>query len=131
MNLVAASLIRSRSRHAYAESWSTDRRADEYEGDLHAEAFQRKVLHFTHRRAARVPDGQALNEFVRKKNALFLGRGTHYPIALEGPLQPKEIAMFTMAMPTPLSSSSRGLARSSRRRCRSSRSRQAMRCSKT
>jgi glutamine---fructose-6-phosphate transaminase (isomerizing) len=31
-------------------------------------------------------------EFSRKKNALFLGRGMHYPIALEGALKLKEIS---------------------------------------
>ncbi len=30
-------------------------------------------------------------EFANKENALFLGRGTHYPIALEGALKLKEI----------------------------------------
>jgi len=30
--------------------------------------------------------------FVQKENALFLGRGTHYPIALEGALKLKEIS---------------------------------------
>jgi glucosamine--fructose-6-phosphate aminotransferase (isomerizing) len=30
--------------------------------------------------------------FARKENALFLGRGTHYPIALEGALKLKEIS---------------------------------------
>ena len=30
--------------------------------------------------------------FVEKNNALFLGRGTHYPIALEGALKLKEIS---------------------------------------
>ena len=31
-------------------------------------------------------------EFARKENALFLGRGLHYPIALEGSLKLKEIS---------------------------------------
>jgi glucosamine--fructose-6-phosphate aminotransferase (isomerizing) len=31
-------------------------------------------------------------EFARKENALFLGRGRHYPIALEGALKLKEIS---------------------------------------
>jgi glucosamine--fructose-6-phosphate aminotransferase (isomerizing) len=31
-------------------------------------------------------------EFARKQNALFLGRGMHYPIALEGALKLKEIS---------------------------------------
>ncbi|MDY0748758.1 glutamine--fructose-6-phosphate transaminase (isomerizing) [Paucibacter sp. R3-3] len=31
------------------------------------------------------------DEFARKENALFLGRGLHYPIALEGALKLKEI----------------------------------------
>ena len=31
-------------------------------------------------------------EFARKENALFLGRGLHYPIALEGALKLKEIS---------------------------------------
>jgi len=31
-------------------------------------------------------------EFARKENALFLGRGMHYPIALEGSLKLKEIS---------------------------------------
>ena len=31
-------------------------------------------------------------EFSRKENALFLGRGLHYPIALEGALKLKEIS---------------------------------------
>jgi glucosamine--fructose-6-phosphate aminotransferase (isomerizing) len=31
-------------------------------------------------------------EFARKENALFLGRGIHYPIALEGALKLKEIS---------------------------------------
>ncbi len=31
-------------------------------------------------------------EFARKENALFLGRGPHYPIALEGALKLKEIS---------------------------------------
>jgi glucosamine--fructose-6-phosphate aminotransferase (isomerizing) len=30
-------------------------------------------------------------DFVQKENALFLGRGTHYPIAMEGALKLKEI----------------------------------------
>lgn len=32
------------------------------------------------------------DEFVRKEHALFLGRGMHYPIALEGALKMKEIS---------------------------------------
>ena len=32
------------------------------------------------------------DEFARKENALFLGRGMHYPIALEGALKLKEIS---------------------------------------
>ncbi|MGZ3182795.1 MAG: glutamine--fructose-6-phosphate transaminase (isomerizing) [Telluria sp.] len=32
------------------------------------------------------------DEFARKENALFLGRGIHYPIALEGALKLKEIS---------------------------------------
>ena len=32
------------------------------------------------------------DEFVRKEHALFLGRGMHYPIALEGALKLKEIS---------------------------------------
>ncbi|HDR9382630.1 TPA: glutamine--fructose-6-phosphate transaminase (isomerizing), partial [Burkholderia multivorans] len=32
------------------------------------------------------------DEFARKENALFLGRGLHYPIALEGALKLKEIS---------------------------------------
>ncbi len=32
------------------------------------------------------------SEFARKENALFLGRGLHYPIALEGALKLKEIS---------------------------------------
>ena len=31
-------------------------------------------------------------EFARKENALFLGRGVHYPVALEGALKLKEIS---------------------------------------
>ena len=31
-------------------------------------------------------------KFARKDNALFLGRGVHYPIALEGALKLKEIS---------------------------------------
>jgi glucosamine--fructose-6-phosphate aminotransferase (isomerizing) len=31
-------------------------------------------------------------EFARKENALFLGRGAHYPVALEGALKLKEIS---------------------------------------
>ncbi|MFS2168533.1 SIS domain-containing protein, partial [Variovorax sp. Varisp62] len=31
-------------------------------------------------------------EFSRKEHALFLGRGMHYPIALEGALKLKEIS---------------------------------------
>ena len=31
-------------------------------------------------------------QFARKENALFLGRGLHYPIALEGALKLKEIS---------------------------------------
>jgi glucosamine--fructose-6-phosphate aminotransferase (isomerizing) len=31
-------------------------------------------------------------DFARKENALFLGRGLHYPIALEGALKLKEIS---------------------------------------
>jgi glucosamine--fructose-6-phosphate aminotransferase (isomerizing) len=31
-------------------------------------------------------------EFARRENALFLGRGLHYPIALEGALKLKEIS---------------------------------------
>jgi glutamine---fructose-6-phosphate transaminase (isomerizing) len=31
-------------------------------------------------------------EFARKENALFLGRGLHYPVALEGALKLKEIS---------------------------------------
>jgi glutamine---fructose-6-phosphate transaminase (isomerizing) len=37
--------------------------------------------------------GHRLGEdFARKDNALFLGRGLHYPIALEGALKLKEIS---------------------------------------
>ncbi|MDU0810336.1 MAG: glutamine--fructose-6-phosphate transaminase (isomerizing) [Burkholderia sp.] len=32
------------------------------------------------------------NEFAKKENALFLGRGLHYPISLEGALKLKEIS---------------------------------------
>ena len=32
------------------------------------------------------------NQFARRQNALFLGRGMHYPIALEGALKLKEIS---------------------------------------
>lgn len=32
------------------------------------------------------------NQFVHKQHALFLGRGTHYPIAMEGALKLKEIS---------------------------------------
>ncbi|WP_207888699.1 SIS domain-containing protein, partial [Pseudomonas sp. 30_B] len=32
------------------------------------------------------------DEFARKENALFLGRGLHYPISLEGALKLKEIS---------------------------------------
>ncbi len=32
------------------------------------------------------------DEFARKENALFLGRGAHYPVALEGALKLKEIS---------------------------------------
>jgi glutamine---fructose-6-phosphate transaminase (isomerizing) len=32
------------------------------------------------------------DEFARKENALFLGRGLHYPVALEGALKLKEIS---------------------------------------
>ena len=32
------------------------------------------------------------DDFARKENALFLGRGMHYPIALEGALKLKEIS---------------------------------------
>jgi glucosamine--fructose-6-phosphate aminotransferase (isomerizing) len=32
------------------------------------------------------------DDFARKDNALFLGRGIHYPIALEGALKLKEIS---------------------------------------
>src|SRR5690606_10506239 len=32
------------------------------------------------------------DKFARKENALFLGRGMHYPIALEGALKLKEIS---------------------------------------
>jgi glucosamine--fructose-6-phosphate aminotransferase (isomerizing) len=32
------------------------------------------------------------SEFARKENALFLGRGLHYPVALEGALKLKEIS---------------------------------------
>jgi len=35
---------------------------------------------------------QWAEQFARKENALFLGRGTHYPIALEGALKLKEIS---------------------------------------
>ncbi|MCL6506970.1 MAG: SIS domain-containing protein, partial [Bryobacteraceae bacterium] len=31
-------------------------------------------------------------DFARRENALFLGRGLHYPIALEGALKLKEIS---------------------------------------
>ena len=38
-------------------------------------------------------DIKALSEqFAEKQHALFLGRGTHYPIALEGALKLKEIS---------------------------------------
>ena len=32
------------------------------------------------------------NHFIDKQNALFLGRGIHYPIAMEGALKLKEIS---------------------------------------
>jgi glucosamine--fructose-6-phosphate aminotransferase (isomerizing) len=35
---------------------------------------------------------EVANEFVPKQHALFLGRGVHYPIALEGALKLKEIS---------------------------------------
>ena len=46
---------------------------------------------------ARALEGEALvaawaQEFARREHALFLGRGAHYPIALEGALKLKEIS---------------------------------------
>jgi hypothetical protein len=61
-------------------------------------------------------------EFARKENALFLGRGLHYPIALEGALKLKEIS-YIHAEAYPAGDSSTARSRSSRKRCRSSRSR--------
>jgi|KBSMisStandDraft_5_1062788.scaffolds.fasta_scaffold01548_18 glucosamine 6-phosphate synthetase-like amidotransferase/phosphosugar isomerase protein len=36
-------------------------------------------------------------EFASKENALFLGRGMHYPVALEGALKLKEISYILRA----------------------------------
>jgi glucosamine--fructose-6-phosphate aminotransferase (isomerizing) len=44
-------------------------------------------------------------EFARKENALFLGRGLHYPIALEGALKLKEISYIHAEAYPPASSS--------------------------
>ena len=41
---------------------------------------------------ARAADHRWSEDFARKENALFLGRGLHYPIALEGALKLKEIS---------------------------------------
>jgi len=54
-------------------------------------------------------------EFARKENALFLGRGLHYPIALEGALKLKEISSIhaeASPRPPPRASSSTGRSRS-------------------
>ena len=39
-----------------------------------------------------IRDSAWSEDFARKENALFLGRGLHYPIALEGALKLKEIS---------------------------------------
>jgi glucosamine--fructose-6-phosphate aminotransferase (isomerizing) len=48
--------------------------------------------------------------FARKENALFLGRGMHYPVALEGALKLKEIS-YIHAEAYPAASSSTGRSR--------------------
>jgi glucosamine--fructose-6-phosphate aminotransferase (isomerizing) len=63
-------------------------------------------------------------QFARKQNALFLGRGLHYPIALEGALKLKEIS-YIHAEAYPAG------ARSSTRRCRWSPSRPTTPCSRS
>lgn len=45
-------------------------------------------------------------DFARMENALFLGRGLHYPIALEGALKLKEIEAISMPKPIPPENSS-------------------------
>ena len=44
------------------------------------------------RAGARAADHRVGEAFARKEHALFLGRGLHYPIALEGALKLKEIS---------------------------------------
>ncbi len=65
----------------------TDAQADQHMKDLrHLPAAVQAVL-------ALEPQIIAwAEEFARKENALFLGRGLHYPVALEGALKLKEIS---------------------------------------
>jgi glucosamine--fructose-6-phosphate aminotransferase (isomerizing) len=57
-------------------------------------------------------------EFARKENALFLGRGLHYPIALEGALKLKEIS-YIHAEAYPAGELKHGPWHSSPTKCRS------------
>lgn len=69
------------------------------QGRLTAERESR-IIHGLHRLPGLIAsvlehedEVQALaNEFANKEHALFLGRGTHYPIAMEGALKLKEIS---------------------------------------
>ena len=64
----------------------TDREADELKALRHLPVALQAVL-------ALEPHVVAWSEeFARKENALFLGRGLHYPVALEGALKLKEIS---------------------------------------
>ncbi|MEB0033245.1 glutamine--fructose-6-phosphate transaminase (isomerizing) [Undibacterium sp. RTI2.1] len=70
---------------------SKDRLSDEQEAE-HIKALRHLPVAIT---AVLALEPQIIawsEEFARKENALFLGRGMHYPIALEGALKLKEIS---------------------------------------
>ena len=70
-------------------------------------------------------------DFARKENALFLGRGLHYPIALEGALKLKEIS-YIHAEAYPAGELKHGpLALVDERDAGGRRSRRTTRCSKS
>jgi len=65
-----------------------------------SEATERKLVHELEHLPREIEDVLALDEkiqqlsesFADKTNALFLGRGAHYPVAMEGALKLKEIS---------------------------------------
>ena len=76
-------------------------------------------------------DSLVASDFAGKEHALFLGRGLHYPIALEGALKLKEIS-YIHAEAYPAGELKHGpLALVDAARCRWSRSRPTTRCWKS